>query len=86
VGLQRPGNKTFFHSRKIHMTTFRDRPLPAWVNWLAQDADGSWWGFEVEPNQSHLGWYENEIGRCQKLWQDGPNSAWQSSLVQVRHE
>ena len=34
-----------------------------WVHWLAQDADGAWWGFEVEPLMHDSGWYENEVGR-----------------------
>jgi hypothetical protein len=36
--------------------------VPAWVAWLAQDADGAWWGYEAEPNQQDRGWYENEVG------------------------
>ena len=68
------------------MTTFRDLPLPAWVHWLAQDADGTWWGFEVEPNQSHHGWYENELGRYRKLCQDAPNPDWAASLTPVARE
>jgi hypothetical protein len=22
--------------------------LPAWVQWLAQDSDGTWWAYEAE--------------------------------------
>ena len=65
------------------MTTHDDNDLPTWVQWLAQDADGAWWGFEVEPNQSHQGWYENELGRCLKLQQETPNPDWQHSLTRV---
>ncbi len=54
---------------------------PGWVQWLAQDADGCWWGFEVEPLQNHHGWYENEIGKYIKVCNDAPNSAWQDSLI-----
>lgn len=63
-----------------HMSTFRQQTIPDWVNWLAQDADGSWWGFEVEPNLSHQSWYENELGRYIKLQRDAPNPDWESSL------
>ncbi len=35
---------------------------PAWVNWIAQDEDGHWWGFSVEPLKYEHGWYENEVG------------------------
>ena len=57
------------------------KEIPEWVCWLAQDADGSWWGYEVEPHQHHQGWYENELGRHHKLKKDSPNPNWQDSLV-----
>lgn len=59
-----------------------NRNIPAWVNWVAQDADGTWWGYEVEPLQHHQGWYENELGRCCRIKKDNPNPAWRQSLVQ----
>ena len=59
--------------------------LPGWVHWLAQDADGRWWGFEHEPNQHHAGWYENEWGRYCLLQEAAPNPHWQTSLRQRRH-
>ena len=43
--------------------------IPAWAQWLAQDEDGTWWAYEAEPNQQHNGWYENEVGRIQRLGQ-----------------
>ncbi len=55
--------------------------LPEWVCWLAQDADGSWWGYEVEPLEHHQGWYENELGRRIKLCCEPPNPQWQQSLI-----
>ena len=54
---------------------------PDWVKWIAQDADGCWWGFEVEPLQNHHGWYENEVGQYIKLYDDKPNPKWKSTLV-----
>jgi len=33
-----------------------EKVIPEWVYWLAQDADGTWWGYEVEPHQHHQGW------------------------------
>ena len=36
--------------------------LPHWVKWKAQDADGAWWGYSVEPLEFSKGWYENEVG------------------------
>jgi hypothetical protein len=56
---------------------------PPWVKWVAQDADGCWWGFEVEPNRSYSGWYENEIGRFIRLYQEQADSNWQSTLREL---
>ena len=58
-----------------------NKDIPDWVHWLAQDADGTWWGYEVEPHQHHQGWYENELGRCYRITTESPNDAWQQSLV-----
>lgn len=58
--------------------------LPEWVAWLAQDADGSWWGYEAEPLQYHRGWYENEIGRRVKVCRDAPNPGWPDTLRKIR--
>ena len=49
---------------------------PNWVNWIAQDADGTWWGYEIEPLQHDKGWYENEVGQCVKLKSMSPNTKW----------
>jgi len=57
--------------------------LPRWVAWLAQDADGAWWGYEVEPLQYDRGWYENELGRRIPVGQDRPNSQWAQTLRAV---
>ena len=58
--------------------------LPEWVAWVAQDADGAWWGYEVEPLQYHHGWYENELGRRIRLLAGAPNGDWPDSLQKVR--
>ena len=54
--------------------------LPDWVHWLAQNADGAWWGFEVEPLQADKSWYENEVGRILKLKAGKTNPQWRNSL------
>jgi hypothetical protein len=56
---------------------------PEWVNWIAQDSDGTWWGFQVEPLENHRGWYENEVGRCIRLGQTEANPQWKNSLKQA---
>ncbi|MBL1275717.1 MAG: hypothetical protein COB30_006495 [Ectothiorhodospiraceae bacterium] len=59
------------------------RPPPDWATWLAQDADGTWWAFEVEPNEYDLGWYENELGRCQRLGEGAENPQWRETLCKL---
>lgn len=57
--------------------------LPDWINWIAQDADGRCWGFEHEPNRSDNGWYENEVGRCQRIDSTVIHADWTQSLRRV---
>ncbi len=57
--------------------------LPPWVRWIAQDADGAWWGYSVEPLAAHDHWYENEVGRYIALGRGTPNPEWESTLRQV---
>ena len=55
--------------------------VPEWVAWLAQDEDGTWWGYEAEPNQQHNGWYENEVGRIVRLGSAPPPDDWTLTLT-----
>ncbi|MFN2308211.1 MAG: hypothetical protein ABR553_00535 [Gammaproteobacteria bacterium] len=57
---------------------------PDWAEWIAQDADGAWWAYEVEPNPHDTGWYENEVGRSQSLGRGATNPDWRGSLRRVR--
>lgn len=57
--------------------------LPDWINWIAQDADGRWWGYSVEPHQHDRGWYENEVGHCRLLGSEEPNPLWRKTLQRV---
>ena len=52
--------------------------VPPWVNFIAQDADGSWWGYSVEPLENHRGWYENEVGQNIKLLNTQASDNWRS--------
>jgi len=54
--------------------------IPPWVSWIAQDADGAWWGYSVEPLQHDKGWYENEVGDRIMLGHDASNPDWRHSL------
>ena len=58
--------------------------IPDWVCWIAQDADGTWWGYQVEPNLSHCSWYENEVADCVKLTKREENTDWALTLQKIR--
>lgn len=62
----------------------RNTRLPDWVRWVAQDSDGTWWGYQAEPLQNHRGWYENEVGRSIRLAEAVPNPDWKNSLSRVK--
>jgi len=55
-----------------------------WVCWIAQDADGIWWGYQVEPNLSRQSWYENEVGRSVRLGKGGVDLDWVLTLKRVK--
>lgn len=55
---------------------------PDWVNWIAQDGSGTWWGYSVEPLRNDTGWYENEVGECIKLGETAPEN-WRKSLYKI---
>jgi len=57
-----------------------NKDIPEWVNWLAQDRDGTWWGYSVEPLLHDTGWYENEVGDHIRLGQTAVSSDWRLSL------
>ncbi len=57
--------------------------IPSWVRFIAQDSDGWWWGYSVEPLENHRGWYENEVGQNIKLKQTDANEKWRESLVKI---
>lgn len=56
--------------------------IPAWVNWIAQDESGAWWGYSVEPLRNDRGWYENEVGQNLYLGEAEPIN-WTRSLRRV---
>ena len=57
--------------------------LPSWVNWIAQDADGTWWGYSVEPLQADNGWYENEVGEYLRLCMTPVLDHWKKTLQRI---
>lgn len=53
--------------------------VPSWVRWIAQDSNGQWWGYSVEPLRHDHGWYENEVGDYIPLGHSVVED-WESSL------
>lgn len=62
---------------------FSSVSVPEWVRFVAQDSDGSWWGYSVEPLLNHRGWYENELGLNKKLINTEANDVWRESLIKL---
>lgn len=58
-------------------------PIPEWAQFIAQDSDGTWWAYEAEPNQQDTGWYENEVGRIQRLGKTVPPSDFRERLIKL---
>ena len=56
--------------------------IPHWVNWIAQDESGAWWGYSVEPLRNDRGWYENEVGEYLYLGVTEP-ADWTGSLARA---
>jgi hypothetical protein len=62
-----------------------DVSLPKWARWIAQDADGVWWAYEVEPLQFHKGWYENEVGLNKRLGQGVAPLDYKKTLKRINY-
>jgi hypothetical protein len=58
-------------------------PIPEWAQFIAQDADGTWWAYEAEPNQQDTGWYENEVGRIRRLGKTEPPTDFREMLIKL---
>lgn len=67
---------------QILLKSYLDR-IPVNYHWVAQDANGNCWAYEVEPHQHCSGWYENEIGSLVFLFQGEPNAYWHETLQAV---
>lgn len=57
--------------------------FPKWMRWIAQDADGQWWGYEHEPHLAESSWYENEVGLSEKIEEQETVSNWKESLEKL---
>lgn len=59
------------------------QPIPAEIHWVAQDAAGTWWGFEHRPHAGGSGWREMDMSSFVKLGRGRPNPNWRASLQKV---
>lgn len=53
------------------------------INWVAQDENGIWWGFESEPTASPDGWSSFQETMQLKLKTETPNPDWQKTLHKI---
>lgn len=55
--------------------------------WIAQDADGAIWGFQLEPaaNVIHNGFYTS-VGDNEFVEKGNPNPGWRDSLIDLEKE
>lgn len=53
------------------------------INWVAQDENGIWWGFENEPTASPNGWSSFQDTMQLKLKKEQPNPEWQKTLHKI---
>ncbi|MDH5180913.1 MAG: FHA domain-containing protein [Gammaproteobacteria bacterium] len=53
------------------------------INWVAQDENGVWWGFENEPTAGSGGWSSFQDTMQLKLKTDPPNPDWKATLHKI---
>ena len=53
------------------------------INWVAQDKNGVWWGFEQQPVAESAGWSNFQDTMKLKLKQETPNPEWRETLSKV---
>ena len=53
------------------------------INWVAQDQNGVWWGFEQQPVADGGGWSNFQDTMKLKLKQETPNPSWRDTLHKV---
>ena len=53
------------------------------INWVAQDENGIWWGFEQQPVADSAGWSNFQDTMKLKLKQETPNPEWRETLHKV---
>lgn len=56
---------------------------PEWANWIAQDANGSWWYFEHEPSAVGSCYWDGGFGKLGFVRKDAPSPNWRTTLARV---
>lgn len=53
------------------------------LNWIAQDQEGIWWGFEFQPQSADSGWTDSRHGHRIRLKQETPSPNWRATLQKI---
>ena len=53
------------------------------LNWIAQNENGVWWGFEIEPIVGTEGWENQQNGMKVMLKEEGSNENWKETLQKL---
>lgn len=53
------------------------------LSWIAQDRQGTWWGFENRPECVDNTWMDPQSGHRIRLKDEQANTAWQDSLQEI---
>jgi len=61
--------------------------VPEWVNWIAQDKDGSWWAYAAKPSEvDAFNWWASppETRNRRMIIAIGPTKDWRKSLKRIK--
>lgn len=82
IPVQAPADATLVGAK----LPFKSEDLSEWVNWVAQDADGSWYAYEKKPyaDLDRDSWAEDSPnGGIEKVGNTGPNPNWKDTLCRL---
>lgn len=58
------------------------KDIPVYINWIAQDADGDWYGYDEKPEKRGNYWYGYHLSKSYYLKESDPNEEWYNTLEQ----
>lgn len=53
------------------------------LNWIAQNSNGVWWGFEIEPQLAEMEWENQQNGMKILLKEEEANENWEDTLQKL---